>query len=103
MSFFKKSISVLLVLSMVFSLCVCAFAAGTGDNDVPWKDLGNVINYGDVNNSGAIDIFDLISMAKAIVSNDFSNCNEAAADLNKSGAVDIFDLIALAKKIVAQG
>ena len=102
MSFFKKSISVLLVLSMVFSLCVCAFAATTGDNDVPWQDLGN-LNYGDVNDDDEINIFDLICMAKAIVSNDFSDCNEAKADINKSGAVDIFDLIALAKKIVAQG
>ena len=98
MSFLKKSISVILMLAVI---CTSSFAvlAATGDNDIDFGDLGNLL-YGDVNDDGVIDIFDLIALAKSVVSGDYSECNETKADMNKDTAIDIFDLIAVAKKIV---
>lgn len=100
MSFLKKIIPLVLALAMVFTISLSAFAA-TGDNDVNFGDLGN-ITYGDTNDDGTVDIFDLIALAKGIVSNDYSTINETKADVDQNATIDIFDLISLAKKIVAQ-
>ena len=100
MSFLKKSVSVILMLALIFTTSVAVLAATGEDNDIDFGDLGNVL-YGDVNDDGVIDIFDLIALAKSVVSGDYSECNETKADMNTDTAIDIFDLIALAKKIVA--
>ncbi len=98
MSFLKKSISVILMLALI---CTSSFAvlAATGDNDVNFEDLGQLL-YGDVNDDGVIDIYDLITLAKAVVAGDYSECNETKADMDKDAAIGLMDLIALAKKIV---
>lgn len=98
MSFLKKSISIILMVAVI---CTSSFAvlAATGDNDINFGDLGNLL-YGDVNDDGVIDILDLVALAKSIVSSNYSDCNEAKADMNKDASIDILDLVALAKKIV---
>lgn len=101
MTFLKKSVSILLTLAMIFSLGVCAFAVETGDNDVDFGNLGSLL-YGDVDDNDIVNIFDLIALAKASVSGDYSSCNTDKADVDQNTKVDIFDLIALAKSIVAQ-
>jgi hypothetical protein len=56
---------------------------------------------GDSNLDSEVDIFDLITLAKGIVSSDFSACALENSDIDQNTNIDIFDLIGLAKKIVS--
>ncbi len=76
-----------------------------GDNDVNFGDIKDeeiTTIIGDATNDGTVDIFDLISLAKSIVTNDYSNVDQTNSDIDQNSTIDIFDLIALAKKIVLQ-
>lgn len=57
---------------------------------------------GDVNCNGIIDVFDMISMRKGIISG-FSNSNsQNAADVDKSGKVEIADAVQLQQYLLAK-
>ena len=72
-------------------------ASNLGDVENCTGELQGDILYGDCDGNGVVDLFDLINLAKAIVS---SSPTSAEADTNADGVVDLFDLINLAKHIV---
>ncbi len=55
---------------------------------------------GDVNNDGAVNIFDLIGLREYLLKGD-TEINGANADLNSDGTTNIFDLIELRKMLIA--
>ncbi|MBQ3500219.1 MAG: dockerin type I repeat-containing protein [Oscillospiraceae bacterium] len=55
---------------------------------------------GDVNNDGAVNIFDLIRLREYLLKGD-TEINGANADLNSDGTTNIFDLIELRKMLIA--
>ena len=56
---------------------------------------------GDANGDGAVDVFDIVALANAIMGNASATFNKAAADMNGDGSADVFDIVALANAILA--
>ena len=52
-------------------------------------------HFGDLNNDGAVDVFDAIQAASAFGSSPGQPNWKSQADLNADGIIDIFDLIIL--------
>ena len=57
------------------------------------------VTYGDVDNSGAVDLNDVTKMLQAIAKWELADYNEAAADVDASGAVDLGDVTHMLKYI----
>jgi len=66
-------------------------------NIYPCSKLEAENNFGDINNDGSVDVFDLIIMRKGIIRN---ISNHRPSDMNKDGKTDIADYIILNKRIM---
>lgn len=55
---------------------------------------------GDVNGDGALDVFDIVALANAIIGTPSESFNWAAADLNGDGNADVYDIVRLANIII---
>ena len=60
-----------------------------------------VLIYGDVNQDGTIDIFDLVGVRNHIIQlKNLADSAFRAGDVNKDGTVDIFDLVGIRNHII---
>ena len=56
-----------------------------------------------MDNSGAIDILDVLILADLIVYNDSAGvCCESVADINTDGILDIIDIVSLVSMVISQ-
>jgi len=87
----RKSVTLLVLATLVIiSLPSLSFS------QVP--SAANKTYRGDINENGAIDIFDLLDLLKMLSNPDgFTDRSKRIADVNSSGNIEIFDLLELLK------
>ena len=66
-------------------------------------DVCNSWSTGDIDNSGTLDIFDVLILAELIVYNNSSGtCCESVADINMDGILSIIDIATLISLVANQ-
>ena len=96
----KKFISLFAALAITASALptVSAFAE---DNKTAVTHQEKTVTIGDVNNSGKIDIGDLVTASKFFLGEDVDKISSMLLDVNFDGENDIFDLIELRKLLIS--
>ena len=64
-----------------------------------WKEFKEIVEIGDINGDGAVDVLDYIGVANYILGNPPDGFNEKAADVNNDGTVDVLDYTGIANII----
>ncbi len=67
---------------------------GEDDYTTPEDSDGSIINYGDINGDGKVNVFDMILMRRKYIENDNTKY-DAVSDLNADGKTNIADLVQL--------
>jgi hypothetical protein len=93
----KKVLMMKMPTASVYALTYAAKAAG----DITIK-VTQIINRGDVNNDGIVDIADAVCIVNHIVGKPTQTFIEAAGDLNSDGEVDIADAVHIVNYIVGK-
>ena len=66
-------------------------------------DACNSWELGDMNNSGQLEIYDILILADLIVNNNnFGVCCESVADINEDGVLSIIDIVTLVSLVASQ-
>ena len=66
-------------------------------------DACNNWEIGDMDNSGQLDIYDILILADLIVNNNnFGVCCESVADVNEDGVLSIIDIVTLVSLVASQ-
>ena len=66
-------------------------------------DACNNWEIGDMDNSGQLDIYDILILADLIVyNNNLGVCCESVADINTDGALSIIDIVTLVSLVASQ-
>lgn len=65
-----------------------------------WKNFTNIVEMGDINGDGKVDVSDYIGVANHILGNTPEGFDAAAADVNNDGVVDVSDYIGVANIIL---
>ena len=66
-------------------------------------DVCNSWSIGDIDNSGTLDVIDVLILADLIVYNSSSGtCCESVADINMDGILSIIDIVTLVSLVASQ-
>ena len=95
----KKFIASLSALALTAAALPCA-SAFAADDAQSTDHLSKIITIGDINNSGKIDIGDLVTAARFILGEDVDDFSSMVFDVNADGENDVFDLIELRKLVL---
>ncbi len=100
----KKTVSLLISITLVFALAVSAFAL-TGENYALFSSSSNVdipINEhigGDTNGDGAVTLLDAVAVLRATVGDKY-NTSRDGLDANEDGAVSVLDVIIVLRHVI---
>ena len=67
-----------------------------------WKDFEKIIEMGDANGDGDVDIADAVNIVNYVVGKSTPGFNDKAADVNSDGVVDIADAVRIVNLVVGK-